>query len=99
MSNITKLFTVMMVVVSLIFIPVGPAFSAGTGQEGEASGEAMIADLLVMRPLGFVAMVTGSIFFVISYPFSATGGNADEASQKLVKDPADFTFKRPLGEF
>ena len=93
MLKTAKLVTIIMMVASLVFIPVGSAFSAE-----EASGEAMIGDLLVLRPLGFIAMVAGSVFFVISYPFSAAGGNVDEASQKLVKDPADYTFKRALGD-
>ena len=93
MLNAAKLVAVIMVVASLIFIPAGPAFSAE-----KASGEAMIGDLLVLRPLGFIATVAGSVFFVISYPFSSAGGNADEAAQKLVRDPADYTFKRSLGD-
>lgn len=99
MSNTAKLIIVMMVVATLVFIPMGSAFSAVMEQEEKASAETMMADLLVARPLGFVSMVVGSVFYVISYPFSAAGGNADEASQKLVKDPANFTFKRPLGDF
>jgi hypothetical protein len=46
-----------------------------------------------------VATAIGTVFFVVSLPFSAAGGNIDIASEKLVKKPARFTFKRPLGEF
>jgi hypothetical protein len=99
MARIAKLLTVMMVAVFLVMIPLRPAFSAVMGQEEEVSAEKMMADLLVARPLGFVSMVVGSAFFVVSLPFSAVGGNVDEASQKMVKDPAKFTFQRPLGQF
>jgi hypothetical protein len=42
-------------------------------------------------------MIGGSIAFVLSLPFSALGGNVGEAAEKLVVDPAMFTFARPLG--
>lgn len=94
MSHTIKRFTIALVVASLVLVSAGPALS----QEGETSAEAMIVDALVVRPLGFVALVTGSVLFVISYPFSAAGGNTDDAAQKLVKDPAKFIFDRPLGD-
>jgi len=63
------------------------------------SGEVMIADALVARPVGLVAMVVGSAVYVVSLPFSLLGGNEKQARQKLVVEPTEFTFKRPLGEF
>lgn len=99
MSNTAKLLTVLMVVGALIFIPMGSTFAAEMEQEKDVTAESMMVDLLLARPLGFASMVMGSVFYVVSYPFSASGGNADEASQKLVKDPASFTFQRPLGDF
>jgi hypothetical protein len=59
----------------------------------------MAADILLGRPLGFVATVVGAALFVVSFPLSVAGGNMEEARQRLVIDPAEFTFKRPLGEF
>ena len=63
------------------------------------SGEAMIADVLVARPVGLVATVVGSAVYVVSLPFSLLGGNEKQARQKLVVEPTEFTFKRPLGEY
>jgi hypothetical protein len=65
----------------------------------EPGGGAMIYDLLVIRPVGVVATALGSVFWLVSLPFSASGDNYDAATQKLVKEPAAYTFKRPLGEF
>ena len=67
------------------------------GESG--SGEAMLADTLVARPIGLVTTVVGSAVYVISLPFSLLGGNEKQARQKLVIEPTEFTFKRPLGEF
>jgi hypothetical protein len=63
------------------------------------SGGEMIFDFLLVRPVGLVATAVGSVFYVISLPFSLMGRNAGEASQALVKDPAAYTFTRPLGQF
>lgn len=60
---------------------------------------AMAVDLIVLRPLGIVATLGGSVLFIISSPFSLLGGNADDAWESLVVSPAEFTFKRPLGDF
>ena len=63
----------------------------------EPSGEAIIADILVLRPVGFVATLFGSVLYVISLPVSLPTGSADAVAQKLVVAPARYTFVRPLG--
>lgn len=64
----------------------------------DEKGGFMAGDLLVVRPLGIAATAVGSVLYVISLPFSLAGGNEEEARQKLVLDPAGYTFTRPLGE-
>ncbi|RMF89794.1 MAG: hypothetical protein D6736_07780 [Nitrospinota bacterium] len=62
------------------------------------SGEAMIADALLLRPLGLVATLLGVAVFIVSLPFSLPTQSAVEAAQKLVLEPAKYTFARPLGQ-
>ncbi|MFO1355003.1 MAG: hypothetical protein U1F72_02520 [Gammaproteobacteria bacterium] len=59
---------------------------------------AMVVDGVLVRPLGLGATVLGAAAWVVTLPFSALGGNAGEAAQKLVVEPARFTFTRPLGD-
>ncbi len=59
----------------------------------------MIIDGLVVRPVSLVATVIGVAAFVSTLPFSALGGNVDEAGEKLVVGPAAYTFSRCLGCF
>ena len=100
MNKITKQSTVLLLIITLVFIPFGTsALAQGQTLDEENSGALMTADLLLARPLGIVATVLGCAVFIVSLPFSAIGGNTKQASQKLVKEPGDFTFKRPLGEF
>jgi len=61
------------------------------------SGE-MIIDAVVVRPIMLVGTVVGVVLFVVTLPFSALGGNVGEAADKLVVEPAAYTFVRPLGE-
>jgi hypothetical protein len=65
----------------------------------EPSGEAMIGDALIVRPVSLVCLGVSSLVFLIGWPFAAAGGNEDQAKQALLKDPVQYTFKRPLGDF
>lgn len=61
------------------------------------SGAAMVADLLVGRPLGLIVTVLGLGVFVVSLPLTALQGTTEDSAHRLVGEPVDFTFKRPLG--
>ncbi len=100
MLKIAKKNLVLAMIVSILIIPFGSAALAQEYFETEdPGGGAMLFDLCVVRPIGLVATALGSATFLLSWPFSALGNNSDVAGQKLVKDPAAYTFKRPLGEF
>ena len=48
-------------------------------------------------PMTAVTLV-GAAVFVVTLPFSALGGNVGEAGTKLVKEPFEYAWLRPLGE-
>jgi hypothetical protein len=75
-----------------------PAYAEDLNPVSEPSGHAMLLDLLILRPVGLVATAVGGIGYVVSLPFSAAGGNAEQARRTLVEDPAYYTFGRPLGD-
>lgn len=64
----------------------------------DVSVEAVMIDGLLLRPAGIVAMIIGSATFVVTLPFSIPTKSVDRAAQKLVVDPAKYTFVRPLGQ-
>jgi hypothetical protein len=64
----------------------------------DVSPEAMIVDGLLLRPGGIVATVVGTVVFVVTLPFSIPTRSVDRAAQKLIVDPARYTFVRPLGQ-
>ena len=100
MNKIKNKSMVLLLIITIVFVPFGTsAFARAQTVDEENSGALMTADLILARPLGIVATVLGCAVFVVSLPFSALGGNTKQASQKLVVEPASFTFNRPLGEF
>lgn len=63
----------------------------------EPTAEAMLVDLVFLRPLGFAATVVGSVTFVAGLIFSVPTKSVDTAAKKLVVAPAKYTFVRPFG--
>ena len=99
MLNPLKRVTAMLVIVTLVTMTfAGAAGAAVIGEDNQVTAGKMAADALVVRPLGLVATVAGCVLFVVALPFSALGGNINEVGQRLVVDPAVFTFKRPVGD-
>ena len=95
--------TVLLVCAGLVICPVGAWAMGETGDKRDPtvdrSAEAMVFDAAFVRVLGIVGCVFGTAAFVVSLPFSAAGGNTGEAYERLMADPARYTFKRPLGDF
>lgn len=100
MPKLAKQYMVFLIISSLVLVPFGTgALAQSQSQEDEISAGKMVIDGLLIRPLGIVATVAGSVLFLVSLPFSALGGNVKKAAKKLVIEPAKFTFTRPLGDF
>jgi hypothetical protein len=62
-------------------------------------GLAMAADLVLGRPLGLVGSVIGTAVFIAGLPFEVLSGDVAGPGRRLVVEPLEFTFTRPLGEF
>ena len=73
---------------------------AQANELGTETGDdvAIVFDLLVLRPVGLVATVGGSIVFVLSLPISVPTGSFKKSFRALVASPAVYTFWRTLGE-
>ena len=100
MYKIAKKTLIIMMIAAMMIMPLATtAFAEEYFEAEDPSGGEMMFDLAVVRPVGIIATAVGCVFFVVSSPFSALGGNIGAAGEMLVKDPAAFTFKRPLGAF
>jgi len=65
----------------------------------EPTGDEILADGLIARPLGLIATVIGAAAFVVTLPFTIPSKSTDRAAAILVAEPARYTFKRPIGQF
>jgi len=61
--------------------------------------EAFIIDLLIARPIGIAACVVGAAGLVATAPFAATSGSGEQAIDAFLREPGEYTFMRPLGQF
>ena len=99
MQLFLKQATIAVTIIALLMVP---SYAMAAEYENRtkifSSGE-MIADGVLVRPLGIVSLVAGFGLFIISSPFSGLGGNIGDAWETLVVEPAKFTFARPLGKF
>ena len=75
---------------------VGAAPQVAANEDEPTAGE-MAADMIVGRPFGLIATALGTATFIVSLPFSALGGNVEQAAEHLVVKPAQATFVRCLG--
>lgn len=93
--SIRRVFIVLAAAAALAMPPLAMADSY---IDDRPSYGAMLVDGVIARPLGLGATVVGAAAWVVTLPFSALGGNVGEAADKLIMEPARFTFVRPLGE-
>ena len=68
------------------------------GSSSTPSAGAVVSDVLVLRPLGFIGTVLGSAAFVASLPVTLATHKVDNAEKLLVEQAFDYTFERPLGQ-
>lgn len=62
-------------------------------------GTDMLVDVVVMRPLGLVATVVGTALTIVALPFTIPTGSVGDSAREMIVKPAEYTFKRPLGQF
>lgn len=101
MKRTTKGVGVLGMVLLLLAVSLGNALAEQSDEFYQESqvAEKMLLDIAVLRPLGIIGTALGSVAYVVSYPFAAWGGNTHETYQRLVADPAQYTFQRPVGHF
>ena len=71
-----------------------------TNPEGDStpSATAMAADILLLRPLSLAGTALGVGIFLAGLPFELISNSVPAAGRRLVVEPGEFTFTRPLGE-
>ena len=94
---ISYFLAVLLATTNMAFVPGAHARDYNSNTE-RPSGGAMLADAVLMRLPMTAVTIVGAGLFVVTLPFSALGGNVGEAGTKLVKEPFEYAWVRPLGE-
>lgn len=98
--NKAKRLVVMAIIVSFIILPLGSTAIAQDIYDPVNVGSGyMTADIFAARPVGLASTILGTATFIIASPFAALGGNLEQSCTKLIIEPFNYTFKRPLGIF
>ena len=97
MQNLKLLITSLSLAV---FLTVSLPNAALASESGNEIGDdvSIILDLLILRPVGLVATVGGTVIFVCSLPISLPTGSVGKTFNALMARPAVYTFWRTLGE-
>lgn len=75
------------------------AVAEDTGPVSGDKGTDRVVDAVVVRPLGLAATVIGSVLTAVALPFTLPSGSVKASALELIVKPAEYTFKRPLGDF
>ncbi len=94
MKKITSIFAALV----LMFVLSSVSIASTRGPAPGPSAGAVVSDVLVLRPLGFVGTVLGGAAFIVSLPVTLATHKVDRAEKLLVQEPYDYTFERPLGQ-
>lgn len=95
--NLKKLATPLLASCLLMSSVNALASDANPWDNSHPSALAMFTDLVILRPVGAVATVLGSVMWVVAAPFTLPVGGGTEAYDVLMKEPAVYTFYRCLG--
>jgi len=74
-----------------------PSTKYSTQTRGNIPLDSTLFDVLILRPMGIVSCVLGVATSVVAMPFVITSGGGYETGDKLITEPIEYTFKRPIG--
>jgi hypothetical protein len=100
MSRYLQRFSALLITVALLLVQVAPA-AAAMGQDLENRGDTnLIADALILRPLGLAMIGFGSALWAVGVaPFVAITRPTElgESMDYLIMRPVRYTFMDPIG--
>lgn len=99
--NIFRLTAVILALcMSMLSLPAAANTNVSGNPEYEVDAPpayAMVADVVIARPLLIAATIVGAGLFVVTLPFTALGGGVSRAGKALVVEPGKAAFVRCLG--
>lgn len=94
----TKRLIILAVAVVLVAGSVPAGLAGDFFEPGQKpSSEAVAYDAVVGRPVGLAAIGLGAALFVATLPGTLPARQVKQANQAFLKNPSQWTLKRPLG--
>jgi hypothetical protein len=94
----SKLMKRSLVIAALTAAVAGQSLAANEQLPKDRAGGDMFLDAVFARPMGLVAIVAGSVGWVVALPFTLFSGSVGSSADEMIKKPITYTFKRPLGQ-
>jgi hypothetical protein len=67
-------------------------------QDRGPSGEEIILDVILFRPLGLASMAVGYAGGILAAPWAAATCGYEDVERALICEPYEYTFMRKLGD-
>lgn len=99
MKKITFFVLLAALIIGMVVTPAYCQEMERKSYKSTGRAEAYIIDLLVARPIGIVACALGAAGFIASAPFAAMSGSGEQAVDAFLREPGEYAFTRPLGQF
>jgi len=92
----TKCLYVVLMLVVLIAVGTSEGWAQTSYASKNPDNELNLLDLLIARPIGFIAGTAGTGVFIATLPFTAATKSVDKAAHMLIVEPFRFSFSRPF---
>jgi hypothetical protein len=99
MKKLIIMGLLVLLAIGLVQLPAhaGTTTRYSTQERGNIPLDATLFDLLILRPMGIAACAVGIAASLVALPFAATTGAGSEVGDKLITEPFEWTFRRPIG--
>ncbi len=95
MTSVAMLSILMMFTASFVFAEGNPV---QVDEQKDVTAEKILVDVFLLRPVGVLATAFGVATYLVTLPLTAALNSHEIVGRKLVGNPWDFTFKRPVGQ-
>ncbi len=92
--HLMKMKTALLVATIFATMNFSSAFAGEDVETQEMRHTYKVFDILVVRPVGLIMTVAGSVLYVATIPVTVLSGDSEESAEILVKTPARVAFSR-----
>ncbi len=78
--------------------PYATHYSLEDEWDSDPPGELILADVLILRPLGIASQIVGLAGSIVSIPWAASSCSGCLVQRELIQEPFEYTWCRRLGD-